>query len=151
HESIQNLPGATPARHLLVLNSLKYLDGLAAESGADVTIRRELATAYEKVADVQGAYRESNLGDSAGAIASYHKALEIRQALPPEPQVRRELLRTYGKLGEVLAGSGDSAGAIATSRRALVLAEELADQPGATRDDRRNLGSVYVSLGWQIA
>jgi len=50
----------------------------------------------------------------------------------------------------VMAGAGDSAGAIATSRRALQLAEELAGQPGAT-PDRRNLGSVYVSLGWQIA
>ena len=27
HESIQNLPGSTQTRHLLVLNSLKYLEG----------------------------------------------------------------------------------------------------------------------------
>ena len=151
YESIQNLPGSTAARHLLVLNSLKYLDGLAAESGADVTIQRELATAYEKVADVQGGYRQANLGEVAGAIESYRKALAIRQALPPQPEVRRELLRNYGKLGEVLAGSGDSVGAIATSRHALSIAEELADPPGSTLQDRRNLGSVYVSLGWQIA
>jgi eukaryotic-like serine/threonine-protein kinase len=151
YESIQNLPGSTATRHLLVLNSLKYLDGLAAESGGAATIRRELATAYEKVADVQGGYRQANLGDSAGAIQSYRKALDIRQALAPAPEVRRELLRTYGKLGEVLAGSGDSAGAIAASRRALTIAEELAAQAGATLQDRRNLGSVYVSLGWQIA
>jgi len=151
YEAIQNLPGSTQARHLLVLNALKYLDGLAAESGGDVTIQRELATAYEKVADVQGGYRQANLGDAAGAIASYRKALDIRQALPPEPEVRRELLRAYGKLGEVMAGVGDSAGAIATSRRALTIAEDLAAQPGAAVTDQRNLGSVYVSLGWQIA
>jgi len=151
HESIQNLPGSTEARHLLVLNSLKYLDGLAAESAGDTLLQRELATAYEKVADVQGGYRQANLGDSAGAIQSYRKALAIRMALPADAEVRRELLRNYGKLGEVLAGSGDSAGAISSSRLALAIAEKLAEQPGATTPDRRNLGSVYVSLGWQIA
>jgi eukaryotic-like serine/threonine-protein kinase len=151
HESIQNLPGSIATRHLLVINSLKYLDGLAAESAGDATLQRELATAYEKVADVQGGYRQANLGDAAGAIESYRKALAIRLTLPPDAEVRRELLRNYGKLGEGLAGSGDSAGAIANSRLALGIAEKLAEQPGATPQDRRNLGSVYVSLGWQIA
>jgi non-specific serine/threonine protein kinase/serine/threonine-protein kinase len=151
HESIQNLPGSTQTRHLLVLNSLKYLDGLAAESAGDVTLRRELATAYEKVADVQGGYRQANLGESAGAIQSYRKALAIRLALPQDRDLQREVLRNYGKLGEVLAGSGDSAGAIANSRIAVALAERLAAEPGATSQDRRNLGSVYVSLGWQLA
>ena len=151
HESIQNLPGSTQTRHLLVLNSLKYLDGLAAESAGDVTLRRELATAYEKVADVQGGYRQANLGESAGAIESYRKALAIRLALPQDRELQREVLRNYGKLGEVLAGSGDSAAAIANSRIAAGLAERLATEPGATSQDRRNLGSVYVSLGWQLA
>ncbi len=151
HESIQNLPGSTQTRHLLVLNSLKYLDGLAAESAGDATLRRELATAYEKVADVQGGYRQANLGESAGAIESYRKALAIRLALPQDRELQREVLRNYGKLGEVLAGSGDSAAAIANSRIAVGLAERLAAEPGATSQDRRNLGSVYVSLGWQLA
>jgi eukaryotic-like serine/threonine-protein kinase len=151
YESIQNLPGSTQARHLLVLNSLKYLDGLAAESTQDVTLRRELATAYEKVADVQGGYRQANLGESGGAIESYRKALAIRLALPQDRDLQREVLRNYGKLGEVLAASRDSAGAIANSRIALGLAESLAAAPGATTQDRRNLGSVYVSLGWQLA
>jgi eukaryotic-like serine/threonine-protein kinase len=151
HESIQNLPGSTHARHLLVLNSLKYLDGLAAESAGDLSLRRELATAYEKVADVQGGYRQANLGEAAGAIQSYRKALAIRLALPQDRDLQREILRNYGKLGEALAGSGDSAGAIANSRIAIGLAEKLAAQPDATSQDRRNLGSVYVSLGWQLA
>jgi len=151
YDAIQNLPGSTEARHMLVANSLKYLDGLAAESTGNAALQRELATAYEKVADVQGGYRQANIGDAAGAIESYRKALAIRLALPPDPDVRRELLRNYGKFGEVLAGSGDSAGAIANSRLALAIAEELAEQAGSTLQDRRNLGSVYVSLGWQIA
>ena len=155
HAAIQNLPGSTPARHILVLNSLKYLDALASESADDPTLQRELATAYEKVADVQGGYREANLGDSSGAIASYRKALAIRTSLLPthtsDLDLHRDLLRNYGKLGEVLSASGDTPGAIDSSRRALGFAEDLAKAPGSNSGDRRNLGSVYVSLGWQIA
>ena len=155
HESIQNLPGSTPARHMLVLNSLKYLDSLAAESADDPTLQAELATAYEKVADVQGGYRSANLGDSSGAIDSYRKALAIRQSLlPGQPSnldLRRDVLTNYGKLGEVLAGVGDTPGAIASSRRALEIAEALANSPGSNTADRRNLGSVYLSFGWQLA
>jgi eukaryotic-like serine/threonine-protein kinase len=155
HGAIQNLPGATPARQILVLNSLKYLDALAAESAGDPTLQRELATAYEKLADLQGAYRESNLGDASGAITSYRKALSIRSSLlaglPSDLDLRRDLLRNYGKLGELLAGSRDSPEGIASSRRALEIAEQLAAAPGSNAADRRNLGSVYVALGWQIA
>jgi non-specific serine/threonine protein kinase/serine/threonine-protein kinase len=155
HGAIQNLSGATPARQMLVLNSLKYLDALAAESAGDPTLQRELATAYEKLADVQGAYRESNLGDASGAIASYRKALDIRSSLlatlPSDLDLRRELLRNYGKLGELLSAARDTPAGIASSRRALQIAEELAAAPGSNPADRRNLGSVYVALGWQIA
>jgi non-specific serine/threonine protein kinase/serine/threonine-protein kinase len=155
HGAIQNLPGATAARQLLVLNSLQYLDALAAESAGDPTLQRELATAYEKVADLQGGYRESNLGDASGAIASYRKALDIRSSLlatlSADLDLRRDLLRNYGKLGELLAASRDPPGGIASSRRALQIAEELAAAAGSTAADRRNLGSVYVALGWQIA
>jgi tetratricopeptide (TPR) repeat protein len=155
HGAIQNLPGATPARQILVLNSLKYLDALAAESAGDPTLQRELATAYEKVADLQGAYRESNLGDASGAIASYRKALDIRTSLlatlSADLDLRRDLFRTYGKLGELLAASRDSAAGIASSRRALQIAEELAAASGSNAADQRNLGSVYVALGWQMA
>ncbi len=155
HESIQNLPGSTPARHMLVSNSLQYLDALTAESAGDATLRRELATAYEKVADVQGGYRTANLGDTAGAVASYRKALDIRTSLLPSQhsdlELRRDLLRAYGKLGEVLSGMRDVPGAIASSRRALDIAEALAAAEGSDTADKRNLGNVYVSLGWQLA
>jgi tetratricopeptide (TPR) repeat protein len=155
HEAVQNLPGATPARQILVLNSLKYLDALAAEAAGDPTLQLELATAYEKLADLQGAYRQSNLGDANGAIASYRKALDIRSSLlatrPSDLDLRRDLLRNYGKLGEVLSGARDTPGGIASSRHALQIAEDLAAAAGSNAADRRNLGSVYVALGWQIA
>ncbi len=81
HDSIKELPGATPARKIIIDRALEYLKVLAQESAGDVGLQRELASAYERVGSVQGDYLENNLGDSAGALASYQKALEIRQQI----------------------------------------------------------------------
>jgi eukaryotic-like serine/threonine-protein kinase len=155
HGAIQDLPGSTPARQMLVENSLKYLATLSAESADDPSLRRELASAYEKLADVQGGYRNASLGDVAGAISSYRKALQMREALasadPQDRDVRRELLRNHSKLSEILTGEGDMAAAIESSRRALKLAQQLVALPGATLEDRRNVATTYLSLGWQLA
>jgi eukaryotic-like serine/threonine-protein kinase len=155
HGAIQELPGATAARQMLVENSLKYLETLSAESANEPSLQRELASSYEKVADVQGGYRMSNLGDTAGAISSHRKALALRESLaaayPQDRDVRRELLRNYGKLGEILAGEGDTAAAIEHTRKAAKLAQQLVTMPGATIMDRRNMGTVLLSLGWQQA
>jgi len=81
HDAIENLPGATPARALLVKRALEYLDDLEREKSSDPGLRRELATAYMKVGDVLGGEGVANLGDSRGAQASYRKALRLRQEL----------------------------------------------------------------------
>jgi serine/threonine protein kinase len=155
HGAIAELPGSTPARQMLVENSLRYLEALSSESADEPTLQRELATAYEKVGDVQGGFRSSNLGDPAGALKSYRKALAIREALviahPRDRDVQRELLRNYGKLGDMLAYQGEKQAAIDNSRRAAKLASELVATPSATAADRRNLGNVYYSLGWQLS
>jgi serine/threonine protein kinase len=155
HGAIADLPGSTTARHMLVENSLRYLEALSAESAGEPSLQRELATAYEKVGDVQGGFRASNLGDPAGAMKSYHKALAIREMLsseyPNDRDVKRELLRSYGKLADMLASQGAKQAAIDHSRRAARLASELVADTGATTADRRNLGNVYYSLGWQLS
>ena len=56
HDAIQNLPGATPARKVLVDRATEYLDKLAQESKGDLSLQRELAAAYERVGDVQGGF-----------------------------------------------------------------------------------------------
>ncbi len=54
HDDVEKLPGSTTARQLLVTNALSYLDSLAAEAGGDASLQRELATSYDKMADVLG-------------------------------------------------------------------------------------------------
>ncbi|HEX8253568.1 MAG TPA: serine/threonine-protein kinase [Thermoanaerobaculia bacterium] len=79
HDAIAPLPGSTAARELLVRRALVYLDNLEAESRDNTQLEMELAGAYIKVGDVQGLPYRANLGDTAGALASYRKALRIAQ------------------------------------------------------------------------
>ncbi len=81
HDAIAPLPGSTPARELLVRRALVYLDNLSADAEDNVSLRVELAGAYLKIGDVQGLPYRPNLGDTAGALQSYRKALAIAQGV----------------------------------------------------------------------
>ena len=54
HRKIQDLPGATPARELLVRTALEYLNKLSHDAADDASLQWELSQAYEQVGDVQG-------------------------------------------------------------------------------------------------
>ena len=90
HDSIRDLPGSTPARQLLVSKGLEYLDRLSRDAGDRPDLKREMAGAYVKVGDVQGRPFNPNLGDTAGARASYDKAVAIYESLGA-PYVPRPL------------------------------------------------------------
>src|SRR5262249_24372453 len=109
HDSIEYLSGATPARKLIVEDALSYLDSLAKESSDDLALQEELATAYEKIGDVQGASGKPNLGDTAGALVSYRKALEIRESIlnakPHDDEALSGVARSYMRMSEVLEGT----------------------------------------------
>jgi serine/threonine protein kinase len=116
HDAIATLPGSTPARKLVVSTALEYLDSLAAESADDPRLQEELATAYDKVGDVQGSPAGANLGDSAGALASYRKAETIRQAMvaraPNDPNARERLAVSAVKVADAMIGRGDLKSAV---------------------------------------
>ncbi len=113
HDAIAKLPGSTEARKLLVSGALEYLDGLAREAGDDRDLQRELANAYDRVADVQGRPNAANIGDLQGARESYRKAQAIRGAIggdqTTDASLRREIAGTARKLTVVylvLGGPG---------------------------------------------
>ena len=81
HDAIKDLPGSTPARQLVVRRALEYLEKLSTLKAGDAALQREVATAYERVARVQGGLLESHLGDTRGARDSLGRALAIRTAL----------------------------------------------------------------------
>ena len=155
HDAIQTLPGATPARKLIVDRALQYLDALAKEAKGDLSLQRELGAAYEKVGDVQGGFRASNLGDVPGSIASYRKSLAIRQAVvaadPENVAAARELITSHGKLSDALMGVGDTAGSLDQLHQLLPIADRLSAADPKNLADRRNLALAYLDYGWKRA
>jgi tetratricopeptide (TPR) repeat protein len=101
------------------------------------------------VGDVQGQTRASNLGDTTGAMASYRKALAIRERLAADPEIRRDLIPNYSKLSDTLWNSGDSGASMGYSRKLLALSEALATASGATRQDRVRLATSYLDYGYK--
>jgi serine/threonine protein kinase len=147
HDSIRDLPGSTPARKLLVDRALEYLDSLSAESGPDLSLMRELATAYERVGEVQGQYLQSSLGDTAGALRSYQKALPIRQQVAMKSgdwQDRLRLAACYRLVAIQLWASGRLHDAVENVGKAIPLSETLRkDRP----DDKQVLSELSSEYG----
>jgi eukaryotic-like serine/threonine-protein kinase len=81
HDSIQGLPGATPSRKLLLDRAVQYLDKLSQDSAGDVSLQRELAWAYQRLATVQGDTSQSNLGEVGAAQVSNQKAMALFEAV----------------------------------------------------------------------
>lgn len=141
HDSIRDLPGSTAARKLLVDRALKYLDSLSQESGDIPDLQRELAAAYERVGDVQGNSQFANLGDTAGSIASYRKALGIRLVLKQDGNAsyddKSALATIYVKLGFALNATNDFSGALQAYQQAYPITEGLATEKRVTRRRRK--------------
>lgn len=134
HDAVQPLAGSTPTRRLIVTRALEYLDRLNQEADS-LALRRDLATAYEKIGDVQGNPYVANLGDPDGALASYRKAEGLRQpdaigAANPPVEARLALGRTYRGLADILEVKGDFQGMARYYHRSFDVFEQLArDRP----------------------
>lgn len=134
HDAIKDLPGATRVRERLVRDALAYIDSLAVEANDDPSLQRELATAYDRVGDVRGQAYLASLGDRAGAMDSYLKALRIREALvaasPRDVQSRRELADSHRKVGWQLMDTSESGRSLQHLHKAVALYLEVtAEQP----------------------
>jgi len=88
-----------------------------------------LATAYERVGDVQGNPSHANLGDIAGALDSYRRSLAILESLrtadPNNVKVKRQLSTEYYNVGLCMDAMGDYQSALQNSRKALAVDETL--------------------------
>ncbi len=149
HDSIQNLPGATPVRKLIVDRALQYLDGLSADAPGDIDLQRELAWAYQRVGLVQGDSFAGNLGDSRGALASIRKASEIWATIAKSKTATLDdqLNNAYGHrvLSNMLAGAGE-AGGTEQGREAVAISERLFQTNPSHARARRELTRDYESL-----
>ena len=151
HDAVKDLAGATPARRLMVQKGIEYLDKLAADAGDRMDLRRELAAGYLRVGDVQGRPFNPNLGDSAGALASYQKSVALYQSIgmtsASPVELRREANTAYLRLSELLTATGDTEGAMNAVQAAVPLLKDVATDPAASPAARRDLAVTYSRLG----
>ena len=147
HDSVKKLPGSTGSRKLIVEKALQYLDNLAKESGSDVALQRELASAYQRIGDVQGGANETNLGDTAGSLESYRKALAIRRAVheanPSQLSSTIELAQSYRGVAVTLKMVGQMSEGLEYIQRARQLTEQAASVHPNEVTILRELASDY--------
>ena len=147
---ICTLPGAVKARETIVKRALEYLDRLAQEAGGDRSIQSELASAYFRIGEVQGKPYLPNLGDSAGALASFRKAQALLESLlaaePKNRQVQRDLASTYRYLGSILSFTGDLDGGLKYQVKAVAMFEAVTAADPGNIESRRNLVTAYNYL-----
>lgn len=140
HDSIAGLQGSTDARKLILERAQQYLDGLASESENDADLLRELASAYSRLASVEGDPRDASLGVRSQAEANYRQALKLRQAAlrlrPGDADLTREVARDYLNLAVAQTDKKDKSNPV---NEALLLLEPLA---AANPDDPRTLSAM---------
>jgi tetratricopeptide (TPR) repeat protein len=112
---------------------------------------RELASAYERVGDVQGFSYRSNLGDTTSAMRSYQKALAIREALakatPKDQGAKSDLANSYEKIANVLFTTGETVESVKMLRGSLAIRQILAATEPSSERGHSNLATCYDLIG----
>jgi eukaryotic-like serine/threonine-protein kinase len=128
HDAIEQVPGATAARHKLVETGLRYLDGLAGEAGEDPDLLNDLARGYARLAEVQGRPTAASLGQAGLAYESYGRALAILARLlelRPDDEVRLLQARYVDLAGTLELRLGRTADALASFERSTPILRDL--------------------------
>jgi eukaryotic-like serine/threonine-protein kinase len=162
HDAVHDLPGATHARQVIVQTAIAYLDSVAAASRGDARAERELSGAYRRLGDVQGNVVGANLGDTAGALMSYQKALSLIENIarrkPSDSLAQTERLVLYHRIGALQAYTGKMTDALQTFQNAIRLGtpllatgdspfkSALADLYIESCDAKRNMGDNQGSF-----
>lgn len=148
---IENLPGSTPARQLLVTRALEYLNGLSEERIDDPQLKAELAKAYEKVGDVQGGPNNPNIGDTAGALSSYERSKAIREELlaadPNNLVLKGELANLYRLLAQLHLTGVDHTQSTDLNQKAIEYQELVVASDPSNAEERLSLGQMYRQRG----
>ncbi|MBC7926820.1 MAG: protein kinase [Bryobacteraceae bacterium] len=126
HDAVKNLPGAIPARQLILQTGLQYLERLSGRAGDDADFQQEVAAAYRRIGDLQGDVMNANLGNMKEAIASYGKALELLDSslrkAPDHRTATMEQILLYRRLGNLHEYRRDQQQALSSFHKAESIA-----------------------------
>jgi eukaryotic-like serine/threonine-protein kinase len=149
-DDIHELAGSTPVEARIVQTGLQYLDRLAAQASGNTALLRELAAAYRRLGDAQGTPNDSNLGDPAGALISYRKALHIREELANRESAstadRLDLASTYRIIGQLMQQMGDLNEAADDIHKALAITQEVVNVQQGEPEAFHELYQDFIAL-----
>jgi non-specific serine/threonine protein kinase/serine/threonine-protein kinase len=152
YDAVADQPGTTKARAIVAQRAQQYLDVLARDRSSDLAVRRELATAYGKLADILGQPFAANLGDTAGALRNYRKAAEVLEGIAASGHQDAGL---FTALGEVYAKEGQIADrqlafgeAVAAGEKGVRARERAVALDPRSMEARRALvnGTLFLAL-----
>ena len=151
YPQIENLEGSLKARETILKNALTYLDSLAREASGDWELQAELATAYEKVGDVQGALNNSNLGNTKAGLETYRKANQLRAAVvaakPDDLEARKKLANNQYTMARTLWMDSQTKEAEEAFEKTLQLQRELVAADPAAAELQDKLAVVLIDYG----
>lgn len=149
-KSVRPLPGSTPSRQLVVKTALVYLESLSQEAGRDAALVRELSAAYRKIGEIQGSSTRANLGDTAGALISYRKAVDLLDSIGERdsrnPALVNNYLRTLLDLGTAQSWNGDLSESVAIARGSIEIADRALALAPSDRDTLNMASAVRGRL-----
>jgi serine/threonine protein kinase len=120
----------------LYREALAQFEAFAKDAPRDAERQKDVMFAERKVGLAQFAS-----GNLVAALTSFSRALQIAEALPATPELRRSIAACNFEMGEVLAANHEPEVAAATLRRALELYRDLAGSAeGAYVRDRSAQG-----------
>ncbi|MGO9946805.1 MAG: protein kinase domain-containing protein [Steroidobacteraceae bacterium] len=153
HDAIENLPGSTAARELVVRRALEYLEQIELEGHNDPATLRDLAAGYERIGRIRAEEGHPHLGGTGSfqrANELYEKALVIRRNLvsadPRDPNLQIELLGTMLNLARMSEQFGDLDRALALQQQRLEIEQRLAASHDS-EDLRYNIAASLIGLG----
>ena len=151
YPEIENLEGSLKAREVIVTNALQYLDSLYSEVGDDVELKAELATAYEKIGDVQGAMNNSSLGEIQAGLNSYYKARNLRESVyaadTGNQEAKEKLAQNYYVIARTLWNNSQTKEAEESFLAALDLRRELVAARPDSVELRNRLAVLLIDYG----
>ena len=133
-----------------VRKAAEIFETLLPSTPRDRDLRVQLADCYQSLGDLQGHSGLQNLGDRAGALDSYRRAVAIFDAMagenPADQKARGGAAVMRIRIGDMRQAEGNLDAALENYRGALQLAQPLAAEDATNDRFRRILALSYRKL-----
>ena len=153
-DAIQQIPGSTGAQKLLVTSVLQHLDRMAADAHGDRQTQLDLASAYTRLANLQGSAYDQNLGDTSGALVSANKAIALSAPFAGPNSRDREAIHALANAelsrSGILTLTASMQETVASTQAAIANYERLTAFNNITPDEMHDMANGYNLLGDEL-